>query len=242
MKKYRICTTISTEHAKLLKNYTEKLGTQQKALELALENLRKEEQTQMLSQEELLWLRMHKELKPIIVCIHKDIFLEMLKTNSTERIAELFTKLNLAEHQVVYYYQRPLKELSLKEVMDGIVITTKMVGLLDTLDYSENTSHYSLKATHSCGGTVSYLFKIFFENLFKAYGVKTNSTISQHSIFIRIFKKRCDYTHTFTANNPNSAIYVPFTFDSLKVLFCSSYNCVSFWIPCSLYNCVSCWI
>lgn len=185
----RLCTTISIKHWELLKKHKEKYGTQQKVIELALENLEKNEiQSPMLSLEDQLRIRMCKELK-MICHLHKDLFFELLKTADFERIAETMIKLKLSEYQVVWYYQKPLKECSLKEVIDGIVITTKMGNWLDTINYTDDDHYYSLKVTHS-GGSMNYSkgFKIFFESLFRAYGVKTQSEISENSLFMKVFK------------------------------------------------------
>lgn len=185
----RLCTTISIKHWELLKKHKEKYGTQQKVLELALENLEKnEKQSPMLSLEDQLWIRMCKELK-MICYLHKDLFFELVKTADFERFAEKIIKLKLSEYQVVWYYQKPLKECSLKEVIDGIVITTKMGNWLDTINYTDDDHYYSLKVTHS-GGSMNYSkgFKIFFESLFRAYGVKTQSEISENSLFMKVFK------------------------------------------------------
>lgn len=176
------------KHWELLKKYTENHETQQKVLELSLENLEKENQIPMLTPEEQLWMRIGKELK-VICYLHRDIFLELMKTADFERIAEIITKLKISEYQVVYYYQKPLKESSLKEVMDGIVITTKVANWLDTINYTDDGGYYTLKATHSAGSMdFSNLFKIYFETLFEAYGVRTHSEISENSFFVKVFK------------------------------------------------------
>lgn len=152
MKKHRVNTTISTKHWEMLKKYMEEHGTQQKVLEMALENLkRKPKADAKLSPEEQLWMRIVKELKRTCF-LHKDILMELMKTADYGRIAELITRLKILEYQLVFYYQKPLKECSLKEVMDGIVITTGIGNWLDTINYTENGSYYTLKVMHSLWG------------------------------------------------------------------------------------------
>lgn len=188
MSKRRVCTTISSEHWELLKKYTAKFETQQKALEAALENLENSsKQNTAISQEDRFWLQM-RELK-VIIHIHKDIFLEMAKTADYEKVDKILATYGLAEYMIVFHYQKPLKECNLKEVMDGIIITARAANWLDTINYSDNSDNYTLIATHSVGNIkYSNSFRIFYETLFEAYGVKTQSKISDNSLFIKIQK------------------------------------------------------
>lgn len=186
MNKRRVCTTISAEHWELLKKYTTKFETQQKALEAALENLESSsKQNPAISQEDRFWLQM-RELK-VMISIHKDIFLELVKTADYEKVNKILATYGLAEYMIVFHYQRPIRECSLKEVMDGIVITARAANWLDTINYIDNSDHYMLIATHSVGSIkYSNSFRIFYETLFEAYGVKTNSEMSDNSLFIKI--------------------------------------------------------
>ncbi|WP_096207018.1 hypothetical protein [Candidatus Methanoperedens nitratireducens] len=188
MSKHRVCTTISSKHWELLKKYTTKFETQQKALEAALENLESDsKQNPAISQEDRFWLQM-RELK-VLIHIHKDIFLEMVKTADYEKVDKILATYGLAEYMIVFHYQKPIRECSLKEVMDGIVITARAANWLDTINYTDNSDHYTLIATHSVGNIkYSNSFRIFYETLFEVYGVKTQSKISDNSLFMEIYK------------------------------------------------------
>ncbi len=186
--KRRICTTISVRHWELLKKYTAKFETQQKALEAALENLESgSKQNPVISQEDRFWLQI-RELK-VIIHIHKDVFLEMVKTADYERVDKILATYGLAEYMIVFHYQKPLRECNLKEVMDGVVITARVANWLDTINYTDNSDHYTLIATHSIGNIkYSNSFKIFYQTLFEKYGIKTQSKISDNSLFMKIYK------------------------------------------------------
>ena len=189
MKKHRVCTTISAKHWDILKKHTEKYETQQKALEFALESLENAKQNVVLSQEEELWMRIGRELKSNICVLHKNIFEELIESAGFDKNKEILTRFRPAEYIVVWYLQKPLKKCSLKEVIEGIVFTTRNLdGLLDTINYTDEISHYNLKITHTVSMKVSKLINLFFEDLFKAYGVKTESDISESSVFMKIYK------------------------------------------------------
>ncbi len=186
--KHRVCTTISAKHWELLKKYAAEYETQQKALEAALESLENgPKQKPGVSDEERFWQRM-KELKAV-VHLHKDLFHELVRTMDIDRINMLITKLRLAEYQIASYIQKPLTECSLKEVMDGLIVSCRLGNWFDTIEYIDEGSHYTLRITHSMGDTkLSNGFEIFFQSLFKAYGVKAESKISVNSIFIKVYK------------------------------------------------------
>ncbi len=190
MNKHRVCTTISAKHWELLRKHTEKYETQQKALEFALESLENEKQNVVLSQEEELWMRIGRELKSNICVLHKNIFEELIESVDFDKNKEILTGFKPAEYILVWYLQKPLKKCSLKEVIEGIVFTTRnLSGLFDTINYKDEISHYNLKITHTVSMKFSRLFNLFFEDLFKAYGVKTESEISENSIFMKIYKE-----------------------------------------------------
>ncbi len=171
------------------KKYTEKYETQQKVLELALESLEKEKQSPVLSSEEQVWLRM-RELN-VVCLLHKDLFRELSRTADVERFDKLLTKLRWAEYGVVLYNQKPLKECTLKEVMDGLVIIIKAEKVLDEIKYTDDGNYYTLRVNHSvfcCGIGYSNSFKLFFEGLFEAYGAKTETKISENNLFMKIYK------------------------------------------------------
>jgi hypothetical protein len=184
---HRISTTISQKHWGLLKKQAEKLGSQQKTLECALECLEKSSnQSSVLTEEEKLSMRILKLKLPCL--IQKDSLKMLMDTVDIERQKEYVTKNKPIEYAIEYYLEKPLNECSLKEVIDGLVINSKMSNWFDTVDCTDDCSHYTLKITHSLGLNTSKLIKILDESVFKTYGVKAKSTISEKTIFIKVFK------------------------------------------------------
>lgn len=188
--KHRVCTTISEKHWEILKKHTGKFETQQKALEFALENLENSKlQSPVQTPEDELWMRVGRDLKRVICILHKDFLFELVKNADFEKLSNIITRQNLIEYHVVWYYQKPLKELSLYEVVVGIVLTTRMANWLDAINYAEEKDHYILNGNHSVGSVeYSMIFKKFFETLFSTYGARMETDISGNSIFIKVFK------------------------------------------------------
>lgn len=187
MKKHRVHTTISAKHWELLKRHTEKFETQQKVIEHALENLENGSTNQKLSPEMHLWMRIGRDMTPISL-LHRNFLEALFVTADIEKIEKITTVLKPGEYLVEWYYQKPLKNCSLKEVIDGIIFTTKRGNLFDTINYTEDGNCYSMKINHSLTIKGSRWFRIIFEDLFKAYGVKTESEFSETGVFIKIFK------------------------------------------------------
>lgn len=200
MQKRRISTTISAKHWLLLEKYTEKFETQQKALEYALENLENGGHNKVLSLEDMVrWKYM--EFKPICH-LHKDIFLELLRTANYDQLGKLFIEMRVAEYQLLLCYQKPLKDMSLKEVVDGLVVTSRAGNWLESLECKDDGKCYTLIATHNAKDLkYSNLFKLFFSSLFESYGVKTESTMTEHSLFMKIFKDVGTERHTSSKKN-----------------------------------------
>ncbi len=192
MAKHRVCTTISKKHWELLKKHTAKFVTQQKALEAALESLENNSnRNHKLSPEEKLWMRIGKDLRQNLCLVHKEIIKVLMRTADFEQLNKVVIGLKLSEYQIAFYRQKPLKECSLDEVMDGIVYTLKIVNLFDAINYTDVGSYYSLGLIHTLGtgntdATMS--FKLIIQDFFQTYGVKTESRISENSLFMKIYK------------------------------------------------------
>lgn len=187
MKTHRISTTISQKHWELLKKHTEELGTQQKVLELALESLENSsKQRPELTREERIWLT-QKSMKTIC-SILKDSLKVLLESANIEMFNEYLNKYKPLEYTMEYYFQKPLKEMNLKEVMEGLVIMGGMSNWFDTINYTDDGNHYTLLITHSLGLNNSKLNRRGIESLFETYGVKAESTISEKTIFMKIYK------------------------------------------------------
>lgn len=187
MNKHRICTTISSKHWEILNNYTKQYETQQKVLEFALENM-DSKQKNVISPEEKLWLRMKNEIKPACF-FHRDLLKSLIDTADINRLEKIIADQKPAEYMIVWYYQKPLSKCSPKETIEGLIFFIDTLNIVDTINYSDDASYYSLKIVHSLNINSSKLLKLLIENLFDSCGVKTESEISQNSVFMKIYKK-----------------------------------------------------
>lgn len=187
MQNHRISTTISQKHWELLKKHTEKFETQQKVLELALESLENSsKQSPALTEEERIWLT-QRSMKTICSSL-KDSIKVLLETVNIEMFNEYLNKYKPLEYTMEYYFQKPLKEISLKKLIDGVVITGVMSNWFDTIDYTDDDNHYTMLITHSLGLNSSKINKMGIESMFETYGVRVESTISEKTIFMKIYK------------------------------------------------------
>jgi hypothetical protein len=187
LKKHRVSTTISQKHWDLLQKYSEKYETHQRAIEVALESLEySSNKSQELTPEENLWLRLKREN---VVCVfEKNAFKLLIENANIEPLQEIFNKQKLMESSLEYLFQRPLKELSLIEVIEGLVTIGRLVNWLDTVDYKDDGNNYRLVVTHSFGPNVSKIILTAFGSVFKNYGVKADITVSPMTIFMKISK------------------------------------------------------
>jgi hypothetical protein len=187
MKKRRISTTISAKHWDLLEKYTERFETQQKALEYALEYFEDGEHNKVLSLEDKIWWKM-KGFKPMCL-LHKDILFELFRTADCESLGRLLITMKAVEYQLLLCYQKPLKDMSLKEVVDGIVVTSRIGNWLESIDYTDDGKYYTIMATHNAKDTnFSRMFMMAFGSVFESYGVKTESIVTEHSLIMKVFK------------------------------------------------------
>lgn len=189
MKRHRIATTISKRHWELLKKHAEKFETQQKALEVALECLENNsKQCPELTPEQKFWLAC--ESISSICCIQKDFFKMLMETVDIELHKEYVTRHKPLEYAIEYDLQKPLRECNLNEVINALVVSARMAHWFDTVDYIDGGGHYTLKITHSLGFNNSKIAQVVNESVFKTYGVKTESIISEKTIFMKIFKDK----------------------------------------------------
>lgn len=122
---------------------------QQKTLELALESLENNELPgQKLSSQEQFWLQSEK--LNVVCLLHKDIFYELIKIADCELLNELFMKHNMGEYMIVMYYNKPLKECSLKEVMDGLMAVSNAAKVFDSVNYRDEDLHYIRTYAFEC--------------------------------------------------------------------------------------------
>lgn len=171
----------------MLKKHVEKYDTQQKVLELALESFENNpEKSLKLTPEEQLWMR-HAGV-PVSCLVQKECLRWLMETADIEKLRENMAPQKPLEFAIEYYYQKPLKECSLREVIDGLAINARMSHWFDTVDYTDDGDHYTMNITHSLGLNNSKMLKILNESVFKTYGAKTESTISEKTFFMKIFK------------------------------------------------------
>ena len=148
MKNHRISTTISQKHWELLKKQSEKFETQQKTIEFALESLENSsKQSPALTLEEKYWMRL-KRAKSLVI-FEKSAFKSLIENADIENLNELFIRNKTVEYTIELYFQKPLKECSLNEVIDGVVINLKITNQVDTIDYADNGGYYKLIITHA---------------------------------------------------------------------------------------------
>ncbi len=188
MKKHRVSTTISAKHWELLRKYTGKLETQQKALEAALECMdNNSKQIRTLSPEDELLLHGIRDLK-ITIPVHKDLFRLLMKYTDIERIEDEVKILNPGKYYTTWYFQKPLKKCYLEEILDSMIFFFKSGNVADSVNYINEGDHYSLRIIHSLEMNYSKLFNTMIESLFDEYGARTESEIADNSIFINIYK------------------------------------------------------
>lgn len=189
MKTHRISTTISQKHWELLKKQAEKYETQQKALELALDNLENSSrQIPELTLDEKYWMRL-KRTKSLVI-IERNAFKSLIETADIELLSELFIRDKTIEYTIELFFIKSLDECSLKEVIDGLVINLKITNWVDTIDYKDCGSYYKMIITHDLGFTFAKLLTIWIDNMFKTHRIKIESTHSTKTIFAKIFKNQ----------------------------------------------------
>jgi hypothetical protein len=189
LKNHRISTTISQKHWALLNKYMEKYHTQQNVMEHALESLEKNSEPRASrTKEEELWFRIGMEIRGTLVIFQKDSTKILLDTADIERLREYAIKEKPIEFAIEYYYQKHLKECSLQELIDGIIINIKMQNSSAAIDYKDNGDSYTINVSHSLGINMSKLLVIMHESLFKSYGVRYECKFSERSIFFKIYK------------------------------------------------------
>ncbi len=88
------------------------------------------------------------------------------------------------------FLHKSLKECSLREVVDGLTTILRITHMFDTVDYEDKGNYYLLILAHSLGLNNSKLNLTILENVFKTYNVKLESTISEKTIFMKVFKDK----------------------------------------------------
>jgi hypothetical protein len=189
LKNNRISTTISAKHWGVLLKLADKYGTQQKALELAIENLENPTKAvPRLSPEEATFVRVSTEIDAMCLLPKEAVRILMTSAN-LERARTYIEEQTPLEWTFEYFFQKPLKDLSLKEIVEGVIFFGKMAHWFETATYSDESDHYSMKISHSMGINASKVHEMMIEGAFKRYGTKTIITTSERSVFVKAYKK-----------------------------------------------------
>jgi hypothetical protein len=189
MKKFHVHTTLSAKHLDLLKKHQEKLDTsQQRVLELALESLENNPNPgETLSPEMELWMRVGKELNSITF-VEKEVMQLLLETADMDRLTAIMVRDRHIGYEIEYCLQKSLKDCSLEEIIDGLILTTRMANWMESIVSKDEGDLYSIIITHSTGLKASKLFMKGYESLFDACGYKYEGQISEKNIFLKVWK------------------------------------------------------
>jgi len=187
VKKYRLGTTISMKHYALLKKHMGKSDTQQKVLERALESLDEKVQpaTTMSWESEVLIKLLNEKVVCAILKTSLKVMLEAIPFEETFGD----NKENTMEYILALIYQKPVVEMSLEEIMDGLIFVARGSNWVDSINYTDDGDYYTLREVHSLGVNGSKIIQASHENLFNACGFKYQTTISENSLFQKIYKK-----------------------------------------------------
>ena len=190
MKKYRVNTTISQKHQKILKKHTEKYGTQQRTLENALEGLEnnQNEDIGLPPDEQELWMRIGREIKDVFTLLQRDITKQLFETADLEKFKEHTQNEKPAEFAIEWYYNKPLRECTLHEIIEGIIIKVKIQGGADSVNFIEDEKYHTLNIAHSMGVNCSIIFVIMYESVFDTYGAQYETHFSERNVFFKIYK------------------------------------------------------
>ena len=189
MKKYNVHTTISAKHRDILNKHMEKCETQQKVLELALENLDNNSSlSRPLSLEEKQWMRIGKDLKGTIFVLQKNSAKLLFETASVEMFSDYIRKEKPLEFTIEYFYKKPLKDCTILEIIDIIIYNFKIQHSSDSIYYADKGDHYVINVTHSMGLNYAKISVMMHESLFKSCGIKADCYYSERSINFKIYK------------------------------------------------------
>jgi hypothetical protein len=178
MEKYRLCTTISLKHWEILKRYVQTYETQQKVLEHALECLDNDSRPGAAPPDASSRAMTERSAGPV----QKYALMMLLDTIDLDKIREYISRVKPTVYALEYYYHKPLNECTLKEIMDGLVVTSRAIGWYDTVDYEDNGDHYTLKITHSLGPNGSKVARMATEIIFDTYGPGSDTVVSEKGI------------------------------------------------------------
>jgi len=189
VKKYRLSTTISPKHWSLLKKYSETYETQQKTLERALEYLDNiPPEIRQLSQDDITWLRVGRDVRPISVLFPKDYFKVIIEKVDLEDFQRFVDIQRPVEYGVEYFHHKPLKACNLQEVVNGIMMTIKLQGSADAVNCMDAGDCYEIYLNHTLGINSSKMVEMMNVSALKTYGARFESSISERTVYFKIYK------------------------------------------------------
>jgi hypothetical protein len=190
MKKYRVNTTISQKHHEILKEYAKEYGTQQSVLEHALEALKNTGDQGELSSTGQLWMRIFRELKDIHILFQRDLAKIFFENMDIDQYQDYIRNEKPGETAIEWYYNKPLKECTLQEIVHAVVAKLDVQGGADTLICTEDEESYRINMTHTLGINASKAIKRLDESIFESYGAKYETHYSERSIFFKVYKDK----------------------------------------------------
>lgn len=190
MKKFHVHTTISPRHREILDKHKIKYVTHQRVLEQALDGLEKDSNGTARSADDDA-RTLFGDKSGMLRLTLKETMNIFIETADIDRFKAYVAERKPAEAVIEYYCQKPLKECSLKEVMDTMVAISRYAYWFDKVIYEDDNGdgRYTLKIYHSSGLNNSKIFEVFFGSLFKAYGADAEIKISDRSLFINVNKQ-----------------------------------------------------
>jgi hypothetical protein len=177
------------KHWEILKKYIEIYETQQKVLEHALESLDKNRTPGAIKSDTKASRTM---LEDSMAPVQKYAMVMLIESIDLDKIADYMVRVKPTVYALEYYYHKPITECSLKEVIDGLVTVSRVIGLFDSVECEDNGDHYTFKVTHSMGLNGSKVAQMANGILFDTYGISNDVVISDKGLVQTIYKKHRD--------------------------------------------------
>jgi len=133
-------------------------------------------------------MRVGREIKDLLMIFNKNTAKMLLETADMERFREYISDQKPLEFTCEWYYNKPLKECSLQELIDGIILGMNVLGPNDTINHTEDDDCHMIIITNNLGINLAKLMIMEFESLLKSYGVKAETHFSKRAVFLKIFK------------------------------------------------------
>jgi hypothetical protein len=114
--------------------------------------------------------------------IQKYALMMLLDTLDLDKSAEYIARVKPTVYALEYIYQKPLKECSMKEVVDGLALTARALNWYDRVDVAEERDHYTLRITHSLSPNASQIIRMVDETVLDTYGADVESLVSDNSV------------------------------------------------------------